>query len=180
MDIQIKKIISRLDDLFVNQIIYDNFTVKSSVYLIQDTRQTIEFYNNFDLNKCKLGNWLEEKAHLYLMIYGFLQALVLQQDALINICIAFKVSTKKQILDNDAFKEIREVRNSSIGHPANRRDHSKNFISQTSVSQFYFEYIKVKDATFEIKRVNLKHLADKQNNEVLKLINKVEKKLDEL
>jgi len=179
MDIQIEKFVSRLNDLLVNQIIEDNLTVKSSVYIVQDTQQTIEFYNNFDLTKCKFGNWLEEKNLLYLMIYGFLQALILQQDALINICIAFKVSTKNRIRDNYVFKEIREVRNSSIGHPANRKDHSKNFISQTSVSQFYFEYLKVNNTIFEIKKVNLKYLADKQNIEIHKLINKIEKKLDE-
>lgn len=49
----------------------------------------------------------------YLIIYGTLQSIFLQQDALINIGTALNIETKLP----EKLKEIREVRNNVAGHP---------------------------------------------------------------
>lgn len=51
----------------------------------------------------------------YLRIYGAMQALFLQQDALSDLVKA--VHPTKKIQSNDVLKDIREARNASVGHP---------------------------------------------------------------
>jgi len=54
----------------------------------------------------------------YLAVYGLLQALFLQQDAVINLCESLGLP---ETIDNHLrLKEIREIRSDSIGHPTKR------------------------------------------------------------
>ena len=59
---------------------------------------------------------------LYLMMYGILQALVLQQDAVFHLCECLGIPDKRDSYPR--LKEIREIRNDSIGHPTQRRSGS--------------------------------------------------------
>jgi hypothetical protein len=54
----------------------------------------------------------------YLMIYGILQALVLQQDAVFHLCNC--LGTPENRDSHPRLKEIRDIRNDSIGHPTQR------------------------------------------------------------
>jgi hypothetical protein len=54
----------------------------------------------------------------YLMTYGILQALVLQQDAVFHLCEYLGIPEKRDSYPR--LKEIREIRNDSIGHPTQR------------------------------------------------------------
>lgn len=76
----------------------------------------------------------------YILAYGFLQALFLQQDAVQHLYEALKLSWESDPL----LKEIRDVRNDSIGHPTNRRG-GKSFciISRPSISKTGFELMTV-------------------------------------
>ncbi|HAO77838.1 MAG TPA: hypothetical protein DCQ92_02460 [Verrucomicrobia subdivision 3 bacterium] len=60
----------------------------------------------------------------YLLIYGVLQALFIQQDAVEDLAEALK-ALNVTYTRSELLKEIREVRNDSIGHPT-KRDFPKN------------------------------------------------------
>ncbi|MDF1552959.1 MAG: hypothetical protein P1P84_07850 [Deferrisomatales bacterium] len=66
----------------------------------------------------------------YLLVYGILQALFIQQDAVENMCKALQID---YVLDS-SLKEVREIRNDSIGHPTKRgagKGNAYNFISRS-------------------------------------------------
>jgi hypothetical protein len=56
-----------------------------------------------------------EMGERYLRIYGVMQALFLQQDALSDLIQA--IHPTRPIIQNDVLKDIREARNISVGHP---------------------------------------------------------------
>lgn len=144
---------------------------KSSLYVLEDTGLIIKYYFQYK-PEVDHDNHLIETSHSYLHIYGILQALFLQQDAIMNICKIFKILKKDDII-NDYFKEIKDIRNSSIGHPANRKDSNKResriFISQTSVSLNNFQYLQVTNGNSKTVKVNISELLKKQNEAVEKL-----------
>src|SRR2546421_677723 len=53
----------------------------------------------------------------YLRVYGALQGLFIQQDALLDLIKA--IHPARVIRLNDVLKDIREARNASVGHPTN-------------------------------------------------------------
>ena len=55
----------------------------------------------------------------YLRIYGAMQGLFLQQDALSDLIKA--IHPAKEIRRHDVLKDIREIRNASGGHPTQLR-----------------------------------------------------------
>jgi hypothetical protein len=65
-----------------------------------------------------MGAYLEHEfpsdtGERYLRIYGVMQALFLQQDAIVDLIKA--IHPAKKIFPNDVLKDIREVRNASTG-----------------------------------------------------------------
>lgn len=89
----------------------------------------------FDASLRKRG--VEDDGEKYLLVYGALQALFIQQDAVRNLTEALNISyTPDPLLEH-----IREIRNDSIGHPTKRGGGSGkafNFIVRLSLSQHGF------------------------------------------
>ena len=83
----------------------------------------IQIYSSFDaLEDCQEGidfylqsSDTDKVGEKYLRIYGLLQILYVQQDALNNICEALKLSISHK--DDENLKKIRHIRNLSVGHP---------------------------------------------------------------
>ncbi len=158
----------------INKFIIDRSTeliFKSSLYVLEDTGLVIKFYDQYNPESSNV-NHLIKTSHLYLHIYGILQAMYMQQDAIINICEIFNVMNKKEIIKN-YFSDIRDIRNSSVGHPANRL-YSKNnrgqaFISQISVGSNYFQYLQVKNGNSKTVKVKISEILDKQNKAMEKI-----------
>jgi hypothetical protein len=85
----------------------------------------------------------------YLAVYGLLQALFLQQDAITYLCESLGIPFK--IENYPRLKEIRDIRNDSIGHPTKRggdrgrkkKDQpiSYHFISRPTLSLKGFQLI---------------------------------------
>lgn len=166
------------NNLFIEKFLYKNnnkFKVKSSLYVLEDTQLILNLYKKGEIAiKSQSPNLLEEKAKNYLLIYGILQALYIQQDTIISICTSLNIFSKKIILANPELSYIREIRNSSTGHPSNtRKDSSNNFISQTSVSQYSFDFIKVTQNKSEVIKVNIKDLIQKQEKEFDVILDKI-------
>lgn len=164
--------------LFVKKFLYKNnyeLKIKSALYVLEDTQLILNLYKKGEIAiKSQSPNLLEEKAKNYLLIYGILQALYIQQDTIISICTSLNIFSKKIILANPELSYIREIRNSSTGHPSNtRKDSSNNFISQTSVSQYSFDFIKVTQNKSEVIKVNIKDLIQKQEKEFDVILDKI-------
>jgi len=106
----------------------------SALDVIGDTTMAIDAYLSLP----------DERDHgvLYLQLYGVLQALQIQQDAVQHILDTLKIQCAT---GSDDLRDIREIRNMATGHPAKRernRKHnrlqSSHKISRPSLSQESF------------------------------------------
>jgi hypothetical protein len=103
----------------------------------------------------------------YLHVYGALQALFLQQDAVRSIHCALGCDPpKSQVLD-----DIRDIRNDTVGHPANRKGGTAHFISQITLASTGFSYISATPpAEFESKQVNLLDMIADQREQLTNIL----------
>lgn len=99
---------------------------------IGDTELAIDAYN-------ASGNPDSDGA-AYLVVYGALQALFIQQDAVENLCQALAIIYVR----DSRLKDIREIRNDSAGHPTKRgggKGQAYNFISRSSLTKGGFDLV---------------------------------------
>ncbi len=139
------------------------FQVCSALDTIEDCNLAIDAYLS-DSKSLDAG-------HLYLHIYGLLQVLFVQQDAVHNLCEALKV--EDMISRFPRLKEIREIRNDTVGHPTKRDRNTKQgskkifycFISRISLRFEGFEYM-IADpfGKAEFKQVSIPRLIADQRN----------------
>jgi len=113
----------------------------------------------------------------YLVLYGVLQSLFVQQDAVKHLSEALNIECEK----NPLLTEIREARNYSIGHPT-KADYGKafNFISRISLGQHGFTLL-TSYATGDTKfsDINVPHLIESQRDVLKKTLIDVIAKLKE-
>lgn len=86
----------------------------SSLDVIGDTQLAIEAYADTSVDAEAPRNW----GVSYLLIYGLLQALVLQQDAVLHTCEVLQVAC--DLKNYPGLQQAREIRNNSTGHPTKR------------------------------------------------------------
>ena len=107
----------------------------SCLDVIGDTELAIAAYTAQELGS--------DKGTTYLAVYGLLQALFLQQDAIFNLCESLDISDS--IRNYPRLHEIREIRNASIGHPTKRerkkRPTSYHAISRISLGSNGFDLL---------------------------------------
>ncbi|MBN1383245.1 MAG: hypothetical protein JXA41_16390 [Deltaproteobacteria bacterium] len=102
----------------------------SCLDLIGDTELAIAAYGQ--------NQSLEDVGGKYLLVYGILQTLFLQQDAVRNLCEALNI----EYAADPVLEQIRKIRNDSIGHPTKRgngKGKAFSFISRTSLSKYGFD-----------------------------------------
>ena len=85
----------------------------SAIYLLEDITEAIEYYKTYNGSKLALGA-------KYLMVYGVLEALFLQQHALNDLLDALDYGNINYKKDYPEIYTIRETRNDVAGHPTNR------------------------------------------------------------
>ena len=91
---------------------------------IGDTNLALDAYQELE--------WPQEGGARYIVVYGALQVLFVQQDAVANLADALGITYEP----DPTLKRIREVRNDSIGHPTKRdRDVRFNFISRPTLKK---------------------------------------------
>jgi len=104
----------------------------SSLDVIEDSDLAIDAYINNEFAKSDGEN--------YLRLYGVLQALFLQQDAVTNLCES--LGLPNNLTSYPKLKEIRDIRNDSIGHPTKKGNYkSYHFISRVSITKSGFQLI---------------------------------------
>ena len=133
----------------------DWYRLCSSLDVIGDTELAFQAYDQLS-DRPRPGS-------SYILVYGFLQALYLQQDAVRNLHEALQVPYQIDPL----LKEIREVRN-AVAHPTDGgRGKSKTFrfITQFSVNKAGFQLMTaVEDKTSrKIEQISLDSLLNKQH-----------------
>ncbi len=132
----------------------------SALDVIEDTDLAIDSYSTGELAATN-------GAH-YLAVYGLLQALFLQQDAVIAICECLSIPKK---LDNyPRLKEIREIRTASAGHPT-KKDRPKSqptsyhSISRPTLSLEGFDLLSFhSDGQFDTKHISIPELIADQRD----------------
>ena len=105
----------------------------------------------------------------YILAYGFLQALFVQQDAVRNLHEALKISWEPDPL----LTKIRNIRNDAIGHPTKRRGGKCfNFISRPSITKSGFQLMTIVPNQEHpmFRQVSLKDLLDTQHNQLEKAL----------
>lgn len=152
--------------LFQDKILWDQLW--SSLDVIEDSQLAINDYKELeDFNAYNKG---------YLYVYGILQALYLQQDALKNLNFAL---LKENINFKDKYPElyfIRESRNNSIGHPTNRSNgESFHYIGRTSVRKNGFtmlSYFPKTGKPSKVEKIDIVKCIKTQENLLSEILNK--------
>jgi hypothetical protein len=118
----------------------------------------------------------------YLQVYGLLQALFIQQDAVVNLCKSLAID----YTPNDLLTDIREIRNDSAGHPTKRsggkaKAYRNNFIERASLKKEGFDLMTTySDDTQPIYRhVSIESLIKGQRDMMQKVLTEVIGKLKE-
>lgn len=138
----------------------------SSLDLIGDTQIAIDAYPQLFSVK--------EQGVSYLIVYGILQTLLLQQDAAKHIGDALNI---KVMLPKD-LQEIRVIRNNAAGHPSYQRENGlskSSFIARMSISSTGFELMTVYsgDKDYEMRHVAIPSLIEKQQVYLGEILSKV-------
>jgi len=136
---------------------------------VGDTQLAVRAYLDRTLEDAESDGWS------YLVVYGVLQVLYVQQDAAMTIarCLGLSLELPTELED------IRDIRNDSIGHPAGRGA----FISRITLSPGGFQLlVPIKKGQKEIRGVSVRAVAEKQTEVMGRLLDRAVEQLvsDEL
>ncbi len=153
--------IRTLHNLFADRVKWA--TICASMDVIGDTELAIRAYN--DKGTSEISN-----GESYLIVYGIFQALFIQQDAMADLADALGVTFSF----SPDLKNIRELRNISVGHPTDYRrgkDKSQSFISRPTLSHLGFQLYQTsaKDGD-RFVGVNIPKIVIKQREEIFKIL----------
>jgi len=143
--------------------------IRSSLDVIEDTQMAVDSY--FE------GNVAPQSGGCYTKVYGILQALVVQQDAVKHLFDALDCPYQF----SPDLKNIREIRNRACGHPTRleRKRLSFHFISRATLSQEGFQLIsEVEGSEDAFEEVKLRNLFDTQGRELTQLLISLVKRLE--
>lgn len=123
---------------------------------------------------------IEEPGLCYLHVYGALQLLQTQQDAVKQVCRALGLRPKASPM----IPEIREVRSSAVAHPIAQQEDNvtkSNFIVRASLSQYGFSLMTVfsDDRPFMERNVSVSKLIGQQREALAATLEEIIKTLDE-
>ena len=107
----------------------------SALDVIEDTDCCLEAFLATDIN-FDSGNQGLNDGKKYMFVYGTLQALFVQQDAVEHFHQALKIRYNLSRDHKSVLREIRDIRNNSIGHPTKSDRQTPiafNFISRMTI-----------------------------------------------
>ena len=155
---------------------------------VEDTQLAIDYFVKSEFPEAEGENFIFNYGGQYIFIYGLLQALFLQQNALMDIAevLNFGLKFEKNGTYSELY-EIREIRNKVAGHPTKRKHReewkSTHSIVRTSMTKESFEirskYKEQKESEFE--EINTLKYISVQEEKVKEIINNLisqMKKLD--
>ena len=136
---------------------------------IGDTHCCSEAFLSAEIDQLDINN-------KYVYVYGTMQALYVEQDAVKGLCESLNIPYTPDSLLND----IRWARNKSVGHPTNSRG-TYNFINRNSIGNQGFHLLTLrKDSTERSNRyINVPNLISKQREKLVDVLDNVKKILKE-
>jgi hypothetical protein len=144
----------------------------SSLDAIGDSIHAVESYDAAEFPK--------DVGLRYVYTYGILQSLFLMQDALRHLSEAFNLPFELPV----TLKEIRKVRNASIGHPTKQDESGQryyNFISRISMAKSGFDLLRsTGDRRHSFKRVDIMKACSDQLYAVVTSYENIVQKLEEI
>lgn len=144
----------------------------SSMDTIEDTELCFDAFLTQDIDRAKDGV-------KYVFVYGVLQALFVQQDAVQN----FHEALNMPYTQDPSLKNIRDTRNDSVGHPTKRgggQGHSYNFISRITLGFQGFQLMTIDRGRPQprFKDVNVPELIATQRDVFVDVLDNVIKTLE--
>lgn len=136
---------------------------------IEDTQLAIDEYSSL-------------KKFSRLAVYGLLQAMVVQQNAISHLEEAIKIQKPNWPKEYPGLSQIRDIRVETVGHPTSTKRDGDN-ISYTSISHTnkidILEYEIWFKNNFQHKTINIKDIINVQHNLLIKEIDRIMKKIEE-
>lgn len=125
--------------------------------------------------------WPSSDGASYVVNYGVLQLLFVQQDAVEQICKVLKVDLNEDETNQKLLKDIRQIRNESIGHPVKQGKNSSHFISRWTLSKNGFKLLSFYEgnAVPQCKDVDIPPLIQQQQSLLVKMLEEIVKQLEE-
>jgi len=113
----------------------------------------------------------------YLRIYGFFQAVFLQQDSISQLYRTF-LHSQLQININSAWQQLRDLRNLTVGHPIEKKNKrgiercliSRAMIRNNGLQLIVWEQSRNRDS---IENINLAHLYKECKSEAISYLNRI-------
>ena len=148
-------------DLFLAPGNRDRFAqYETAMLLMQDTGEALWTHRRRGFSACIMTTYIE--------VWGVMQAVMIQQDALLEL--GFAVGAPSPVV-GPAWKAIRDLRHLLVGHPANKRSPAKKplrtFMGRQQKSYSYLNY-ELWDAaadSISFPQVNLGQMMDAYENE---------------
>lgn len=145
----------------------------SSLDIIEDTEFGLDALPAEELNGSNEGI-------KYLIVYGALQALFLQQEGVENLCESLKIPYTV----NAKLNEIRDIYNDSVGHPTKRgkgKGEAFNFISRATIEFQRFQLMTTypDNTEADFKDIDIPELIEKQKDTICNVLMDIIKTLRE-
>lgn len=123
---------------------------------------------------CLKKNSAKGVGEKYLMVYGLLQTLYVQQDSMWNLCKSLNISMPNKDKYPELLK-VRQLRNKGVGHPS--KDLSNNTHSILIEGDSINLYCYTETGEFSYSTHNISDCIDTQNQSLCKIIQQVIEKL---
>ena len=150
------------EHLFLKSV--DNrFQIVACLDTIEDVQLAIDEYRRIDLSEDQTN-----EGKLYLAVYGVLQGMFLQQDALMNLANAIGIPFRLD--DYPSLKDIREIRNRIVGHPTSykrRKSESYYAIDRSSLSLKRLDVMEYKREGGQVQVASVDVMQELSDNESL-------------
>ena len=144
-----------------------------SIDALESAQLAIDSYNCLNKDNIKgIGQ--------HLIIYGLFQALYVQQDSALNLCISLDISAHKNEedlkLQYPELYEIRQLRNKGIGHPSRERK-TNNTHSMLIENDSITLYSYTETGEFSFTPYKISDCIEKQNQSLCGVLQKVIEKM---
>lgn len=141
----------------------------SSLDVVGDTELALDAYLDGDEDATY--------GQKYLFVYGVLQALFIQQDAVRHLCEALRIEVENE----PSLKRVRDTRNDASGHPTQRRSGKGatfHQISRVSITQNDFDLMTTgASGESRISNVDVPELIGVQRGTIERILSEVLEKL---
>ena len=155
----------------------NRFQIVACLDTIEDVQLAIDEYRRLHPSEDQTNT-----GRLYLAVYGVLQGMFLQQDALMNLANA--IGFPFRLDDYPSLKDIREIRNQIVGHPTSykrRKTESYYAINRNSLSLKRFDVMEYnkKGGQAQVASVDLTQKLSDNESLILQALRDLRGKLED-